>query len=88
MNTEQINTKTTTITPVAECELFTILKVETNEKTTHKIAAGDAIISEEEFDTITDAKKYIRKKPYTLLVNLMFLTYQKMKNYEESQSKH
>lgn len=88
METKQLNEKKTTITPVAECELFTIIKVESNEKTTHKIAAGDAIISDKDFDTITDAKKYINKKPYELLTNLMCLTYQKMKSYEESQPKH
>ena len=47
-------------------EFFTL--VTRNGKT--RIACGNAIVSHNEFDSLKDAKSYIDKKPWELIINI------------------
>lgn len=83
METKEIKKSSTTIKVVTEHEnIFTILQIINDDKKMYKIAVGDAIISNNEFTSVKDAKNYIDSKPYEILVNLICLTNERMKNYE------
>ena len=73
------------IVHASEDKLFTI--VEKSEKEVI-ITIGNQIVSSKVFKDVKSAKQYIAKKPWELLVNTMCITFQKMKEYETTQSEH
>ena len=61
---------------------FRIVKKTTKDEQVFKIAIGDKIASVETFDSLDEAEKYIEIKPWELLINLIFITNEMLKNYE------
>lgn len=86
--TNEMPTKATTTTTVHQSKTFPFLVVEQNttqnEETTTTFAVGvqNQIVSEKTFSTLEQAEKYIKSRPWDLIVNLMGLTYQIMKENE------
>lgn len=61
-------------------KLFTFVERAKNEVI---ICVGNHIVSSVKFKTLKDAKDYTERKPWELLVNVICLTFQKMKDYEK-----
>lgn len=49
-----------------------------------RIAVGNNIVSQKEFETYKDAEMYISRKPYELLINIACLIFDKRKENEKS----
>lgn len=67
------------IAHTSEDKLFTI--VEKSEKEVF-ICVGNQLASSKNFKDLKQAKNYIARKPWELLVNVMCIVNQKMKNHE------
>lgn len=63
---------------------FRIVEKTTKDEHEFKIAIGDKIASIETFKTLNDAEEYIESKPWELLINLIFITNEMIKNYEDN----
>lgn len=86
--TNEMPTKATTTTTVHQSKTFPFVIVEQtttqDEESTTKfsIAVNNQIVSEKTFSTIEQAEKYIKSRPWDLIINLMGLTIKIMKENE------
>lgn len=90
--TNEMPTKATTTTTIHESKQFPFIIIETNttkneeSNTYYKIAVSNNILSDKAFETLKKAEEYITSRPWDLIINLIGLTYQMMKENEKSQS--
>lgn len=53
-----------------ECDIINIVKDENNY---YRLAIANFVVSEKSFETIEAANKYLKKRPYDVLVNMFFV---------------
>ena len=63
---------------------FRIIEKTTKKEQIFKIAIGDKIASTETFYSLDQAETYIESKPWELLINLIFITNEMIKKYENN----
>lgn len=60
-----------------ECDIINIVKDGDNR---YRLAIANYVVSENKFETIEAANKYLKKRPYDVLVNMFFVLKEITKN--------